>query len=253
MRTFEIVPGDRESSVILHVPHASTSIPDEVRAGILLDDAELADELAAMTDADTDTVADEAAARAAVRSWIFVNRCSRLVVDPERFPDEREELNDSGMGAVYTRTSTGAVLRDPSSAEGEQLIDRYFTPYAEGIAQLAAERLAAVGSITIVDIHSYPQEPNPYELHQDGPRPELCIGVDDFHTPPTLVEAVRAAMPTDDTAINSPFAGCYVPMDQYQQNAYVCAVMLEIRRDVVAGQRDALAVGTAALVDALQG
>lgn len=251
MSTFEIVPGDPESSVILHVPHASTSIPEEVRAGIALDDAELADELAAMTDADTDRVAAEAAARAAVRPWLFVNRCSRLVIDPERFPDEREELNAVGMGAVYTRTSTGGVLREPSTAEVAELIERYFTPYAVGIAQLVRERLAAVGPVTIVDIHSYPRVPHPYELHQDGPRPELCIGVDDFHTPPALVAAVRAAMPTTDTAINSPFAGCYVPMDQYAQNAEVHAVMLEIRRDVVAGRRGALAAGTAALVDAL--
>jgi hypothetical protein len=43
------------TSVVLHVPHASTAIPGDVRAGILLDDAELARELLASTDHHTDT------------------------------------------------------------------------------------------------------------------------------------------------------------------------------------------------------
>jgi N-formylglutamate deformylase len=37
-------------SVILHVPHASTVIPADVRDGIVLDDAALARELLASTD-----------------------------------------------------------------------------------------------------------------------------------------------------------------------------------------------------------
>src|SRR3954453_6523663 len=103
MNTFALVPGDPASTVILHVPHSSTHIPPEVRASIVLSDEDLAAELAAMTDADTDMVAHGAAEAAQVRPWIFLNRTSRLVIDPERFPDEREELNAVGMGAVYER------------------------------------------------------------------------------------------------------------------------------------------------------
>jgi hypothetical protein len=43
-------------SVVLHVPHASTVIPADVRAGIVLDDAALARELLASTDHHTDTL-----------------------------------------------------------------------------------------------------------------------------------------------------------------------------------------------------
>jgi hypothetical protein len=42
-------------SVVLHVPHASTVIPVDVRVGILLDDDALARELLASTDHHTDT------------------------------------------------------------------------------------------------------------------------------------------------------------------------------------------------------
>jgi N-formylglutamate deformylase len=98
---FELVSGDVGSPVILHVPHASSTIPAYIRAGIVLDDAALAAELATMTDAHTDRIALAAAARVTPRPWLFVNRLSRLVVDPERFPDDREEMRAVGMGAVY--------------------------------------------------------------------------------------------------------------------------------------------------------
>jgi hypothetical protein len=110
--SFTTVPGDPGSPWILHVPHASTRIPAAVRARIVLDDGQLDAELRAMTDAHTDRLAARTSERVATRRpWAFVNGLSRLVVDPERFPDEREVMNRAGMGAVYTRTSTGAPLR----------------------------------------------------------------------------------------------------------------------------------------------
>lgn len=67
--------------VVLHVPHASTHVPDDVRAGIVLDDAGLAAELLASTDLHTDTLV---AGLDASRVRLHVNAHSRLVVDPER-------------------------------------------------------------------------------------------------------------------------------------------------------------------------
>lgn len=150
--SFQIVPGDPRSTVIVHVPHASREIPDEVRAGLLLDDEALARELDAMTDAFTDVVAQLAADSAGVRPWLFVNGLSRLVVDPERFPDEREEMNAAGMGAAYIRTCEGFNLRhDPTG-----LVEKYFDPYSRAFAELLYERMDAVASVTIIDLHSFP-------------------------------------------------------------------------------------------------
>ncbi|WP_200932661.1 hypothetical protein [Aeromicrobium sp. Leaf245] len=49
--SFQIVPGDPRSTVIIHVPHSSREIPVPVWAEIILDDDELDRELDAMTDA----------------------------------------------------------------------------------------------------------------------------------------------------------------------------------------------------------
>jgi N-formylglutamate deformylase len=171
--SFEILPGDASSSYIVHVPHSSTSIPDDVRAQLLLGDSALADELRLMTDARTDELAVLAAERATPRPWLFVNRLSRLVVDPERLPDESEEMYAVGMGAVYTRTSGGLVLRETDEQAEAALLERFFAPYAEGLADLVDERISATGLAVLVDLHSYPVRALPYERHQDARRPPV--------------------------------------------------------------------------------
>ncbi|MFF5077806.1 N-formylglutamate amidohydrolase [Actinoplanes sp. NPDC000266] len=221
---FDIRPGDPASPVILHVPHASRELTPEARASILLDDAELADELDNLTDAHT---AEIAAAVPGV--WEFRNRWSRLVVDPERFPDEREEMLAAGMGAVYTHGYAGRRLRSDDPVRDRRLIEEHFRPYARGVSDLVGQRLAATGRVIIVDVHSYPVQALPYELHGDGPRPPICLGTDDFHTPATIIDAARATFP--EMSLNSPFGGCYVPLEYYGREPAVQAVMIEIRRD----------------------
>ena len=102
---FEIVEGSPDSPVILHVPHSATFIPPNVRADILLTDSQLKSELDSMTDTKTEEIARLAAAQSSTRPWLFINKYSRLVIDPERFPDDREVMNKVGMGAVYRKTS----------------------------------------------------------------------------------------------------------------------------------------------------
>ncbi|MEW1685053.1 N-formylglutamate amidohydrolase [Streptomyces sp. NPDC093594] len=229
--SFDLLPGDPASPVILHVPHSAREIPADVRSGIVLDDAALERELDHITDAHTASIADAAARAAGVTPWRFVNRLSRLVVDPERFPDEREEMLAVGMGAVYTRTTHKDELR-PDGFDAAPLVERYFHPYARAMTEAVAGRLAATGRCVIVDVHSYPSAPLPYELHAEGPRPEVCLGTDPFHTPPALLAAAREAFaPCGETGLDSPFAGTYVPLEFYGRRTEVSALMVEIRRD----------------------
>ncbi|GCB42992.1 N-formylglutamate deformylase [Streptomyces sp. NL15-2K] len=230
-----------------------------MRAGIVLDDEGLERELDHITDAHTAELAAEAAGLSAAAPWRFVNRLSRLVVDPERFPDEREEMLAVGMGAVYTRTTHRAVLR-PADADPEPLIERYFRPYAQAMTDAVAERLAVAGRAVVVDVHSYPTAALPYELHGEGPRPPVCLGTDSFHTPPELLAAARAAFAgCGDIGLDSPFSGAYVPLDFYGKEPRVSALMVEIRRDLYMSEPGGpagpglgqLAAALATLVDAV--
>jgi len=232
MGAFEIRGGDELSPVVLHVPHSSTHIPDDVRAGILLDDDALALELRAMTDAHTDRIASVASPVCALMPWSFVNRASRLVVDPERFTDpEQEEMAAIGMGAVYTATHDLGRLRDDDPARDADLVARFFQPYADALADLVDARLAACGRAVVLDVHSYPAHVLPYERHADAARPPVCLGVDAGHTPPWLEQAARDAFAAWEVVVNEPFAGTYVPTRHYGSDDRVSSLMVEIRRD----------------------
>jgi N-formylglutamate amidohydrolase len=258
--SFELLPGAADSPVILHVPHSAREIPAGVRAGIVLDDAALERELDHITDAHTAELAEAAASLAARTPWRFVNRLSRLVVDPERFPDEREEMLAVGMGAVYTRTTHRGALR-PTDIDPGALIERYFGPYARAMTRAVAGRLAATGRAVVVDVHSYPSAALPYELHGEGPRPPVCLGTDAFHTPPWLAELARGAFAAcGPTGLDSPFSGAYVPLEYYGHDARVSALMVEIRRDTYMTEPGGpagpgltrLAAALAALVDGVR-
>ncbi|MFI8521645.1 N-formylglutamate amidohydrolase [Streptomyces sp. NPDC085481] len=257
--SFRLLAGAPDSPVLLHVPHSSRAVPAHVRDGIVLDDDELARELDHITDGHTEDIAAVAAAAARSTPWRFVNRLSRLVVDPERFPDEREEMLSAGMGAVYTRTTHRAPLR-PAGFDPEPLIERYFTPYAAAMTDAVAERLATTGRAVIVDVHSYPTQALPYELHGAGPRPPVCLGTDAFHTPPALLAVAREAFAGfGGVGTDSPFAGTYVPLAYYGRDPRVSALMVEIRRDQymtepggpVGPGAKALGEAVASLVDAV--
>ncbi len=230
---WKIEQGDTESGVILHVPHSSRNIPEAERGRFRLDDAGLEAELDAITDADTDLLARTAAERANRRPWVFLNRNSRLLMDPERFPDDREEMLKVGMGPIYQRTIDQRELRAPDPEDDKRLMDRYYWPYARAFERLVEDRLERLGRVLIIDVHSFPVEPLPYELHADQARPELCIGTDRVHTPPALVEVTKAAW-AGSIELDQPFSGCYVPERFYGTDDRVQALMLEIRRDVMA-------------------
>ncbi|GIE78394.1 hypothetical protein Aph02nite_43440 [Actinoplanes philippinensis] len=219
---FDVLPGDPASPVILHVPHSSRHIVD---SGLFPETVD--EELDHLTDAHTDLIALGAADLAEARPWIFVNRLSRLVVDPERFAED--EMLAVGMGPIYTHGHAGRRLRADDPSRDAILLETIFQPYAAAMTRLVEERLAATGQALVLDVHSYPTVRLPYELHGDGPRPPVCLGTDSYHTPEPLLAAARSAF--GDTGLNSPFAGCYVPLDHYHRNPGVRALMIEIRRD----------------------
>ncbi|WP_368679954.1 N-formylglutamate amidohydrolase (plasmid) [Rhodococcus opacus] len=231
MNSFSILPGHSSSPVILHVPHASRTIPPHVRAQLLLDDAALDAELDEATDTDTDLIATLGADHARTHPWIVNNALSRLVIDPERFPDASEPAAAYGRGAVYTRTCDGRRLRGEPFADTETLLDEYFRPYARAVAELVTDRIVACGRAVIIDVHSYPEHPSGFE-NPTAVRPALCIGTDPLHTPDWLTSTTRRAfLPLEEIAENTPYTGCYVPLDRYGRDERVSAVMIELRRD----------------------
>ena len=216
--------------IVIHVPHASAVIPPGERQDIVLDAQQLSRELICMTDWYTDELF--AVGDLPVRVIRFP--VSRLVVDPERFEDPSlEPMESRGMGAVYTATSQQKPLRSAITQDlREQLLERYFRPHHRALSTAVSEAIRVHGRCLVLDAHSFPAEPLPYEMDQELPRPEICIGTDSYHTPDWLqgaaVEAYRRR--GYHVEVNRPFAGALVPIERYRKDKRVLSVMLELNR-----------------------
>lgn len=250
---FTIIPGDPTSKVILHVPHSGRFIPSDARADILLSDSDLAFELDEMTDSRTDEIALGAAAQSDVKPWLFINTYSRLVIDPERFPDDREIMNKVGMGAVYRKTSTGLDLRSSDFAGEKDLLGRYFHPYAKALEELVTERLESHGGVTIIDVHSYRPQQHTNAVNHGQKRPAMCIGTDEFHTSKELENSARESFtPIGDVFPNEPYAGTYVPLKYYGVEKRVQSIMMETRADTFLDEKLELHSGANAVIEGLK-
>jgi N-formylglutamate deformylase len=216
--------------MILNIPHSSREIPADLLNQFVLSEEEIAWELNRMTDSFT----DELFFYGEVTQIIYP--ISRLVVDPERFLDDvQEPMSSVGMGVIYARTSAGKILRKVISNEKEsELINRFYFPYQEKLTRAVKNELETTKRCLIIDCHSFPAVPLPYEFDKSSDRPDICIGTDKFHTPIWLIEIVEKLLGQSGFKIkkNSPFSGSMVPQTYYQVNENVYSIMLEVNRNL---------------------
>lgn len=217
--------------VVLHVPHDSTAIPEVVRRQFVLDDQELRDELVRITDHHTlEIFRSSIDDRQVIRSPV-----SRLVVDVERFPeDAKEPMAARGMGAIYRKTTLLEDLRGPITPEEREMLFRnYYKPHHAAFEHTVTRTLAEHGRCLVVDCHSFPDKPLPYELvSSSASRPDICIGSDPFHSRDELISTFcnEFQQAGYSVSINDPFAGAIVPMTHYSKDKRVEAIMVEVNR-----------------------
>ena len=225
--------------VIYHIPHDSRHIPDDVRPQYTLSHDELEAELDRMTDHHTCRLF----LRPSDDPQTIYSPVSRLVVDVERFrADQNESMSKIGMGAVYTSTSNlGPLRRLLTLHEREDLLRRFYDPHHVNLEGRVTAAMSTYGKCLVIDCHSYPSAPLPYERSAELPveRPEICIGTDPFHTPEDLSLNLLAAFHAEDfdARLNTPFKGALVPSSNYRRDPNVLAVMIEVRRDIYMEER----------------
>jgi N-formylglutamate deformylase len=222
---------------IVHVPHSSPVIPPAIRATLNLTDKELRHELLVMTDWFTDALFATPDGMAATITFPV----SRLIVDPERFAEDDQELMAAkGMGAVYTKTSEVHALRQNlSDEERNRLLTAYYYPHQQRARDAVQAALADHGRCLLVDAHSFSSNPLPHEPDQAADRCQICIGSDDYHSPPWLVEWVTEMFQKRgfDVASNHPFSGTFIPIGFYRREPRALSVMIELNRSLYMDER----------------
>ena len=220
-----------ESSLLIHIPHSSTVIPQEVKNSFVTKD--LKGEIFRMTDWYTDELFNQG-------NSMIVFPISRLVCDVERFRDDKEEVMAKiGMGVSYTRCSDFSPLRTVKKLEKHRVLKKYYDPHHGTLTEMVARKLKKYGHCCIIDGHSFPSNPLPYEENPRSKRLDFCIGTDSYHSSEkmvnTIVKNIQKAGYTVE--INSPFSGSIVPMEFYRKNRRVQSVMIEINRGLYMDER----------------
>jgi N-formylglutamate amidohydrolase len=216
--------------LLVHLPHDAAAIPAQDAADFLISAAELDQERLRLTDWHTGALyAEGLAADDLVRAEV-----SRLVVDVERFADDRlERCAEVGMGATYVRTCDGRPLRVLSPARRAELLDRYYWPHHRRLDEAAAERLARFGRCVILDAHSFPTGPLPTQVDYSAPL-EIGVGTQAGHTSPELQALAEDFFRAHGftVGVDIPFSGAIVPNRFFGVEPRVQSLMIEVRRDL---------------------
>lgn len=222
-----------KSSIVFHVPHASTRFPS--REGCIRLDL-IPGQVEKLTDWYTDQIFTVPGTETLRADF------SRVFCDVERFcPDEAEPMAAKGMGFYYTHTDTGERFREDTAFKA-RVREQYYDAHQQRLAGLVDGRLETAGRCYLIDGHSFADMPCAHEECQDPNRPDICIGTDPFHTPDWLAAAVvrvyRGA--GYDVRVNWPFSGTMVPAAHHRKDNRVLSVMVEINRRLYLRQAAAI-------------
>lgn len=219
-------------NLVLHIPHSSTTIPNNIRNQFCISNEELSLEILRMTDHYTHELFDIKQANK------IIFPVSRLVLDPERFADDKlESMSKIGHGVVYTNTSQLTPLRNNLTNEEKQsLLDKFYYPHHKNLENACQQALDLNNNCLLIDCHSFPAKALPYELktNNNKNRPQICLGSDSFHTDKKLIDFAFKLFKQKgyEVEINTPFAGTLIPTKFYNKNNKVQGLMFEIRRDL---------------------
>ena len=228
MKYFSHTP-TKELPVICNIPHSSIVIPKKFLADFLLPNKELRKEVKFMADLYTDKI---------YKNLFYSfggisSKVSRVVVDIERFFDDKKEpMSKVGMGVLYTKTSDGRDLRKTNKERRNEYLNEIYKPYHEQLNDMVKKEIKEKGKCLIIDCHSFPSKERGYDNDKKLSRADICIGTDNFHTPTKLKKLLKANFEKAGFTVkyNSPFSGTIVPVSIYNKNKNVSSVMIEINR-----------------------
>jgi N-formylglutamate amidohydrolase len=213
--------GDILDSFILHIPHASTYIPN--LEGFVLDKVE--ENINLLTDWSTDKIFDVDGIEKIVTPY------SRLFCDVERFEDESEPMVNVGRGFFYTNGYNGSELRKSDGGLKELVHRDFYLKHHELFYNKVKGRLDKHGVCYIVDCHSF--NDNPLVPFIEQPRsPDICIGADPYHTPNYLLNYTLNYFTNlgYSVEINNPYSGSIIPKPYFLKSDKVKGIMIEVNK-----------------------
>ena len=213
---------DFQSSYIFHIPHSSPDIPDVTH----FNQKYLKDEVELLTDWKVDEIFKIDGIKKVIANF------SRVYCDVERLSDEEEPMFEKGAGFYYTKTDKGEDLRILDGADKRFVYNRFYIPHHQSLENTVIQTVQEYGYASIIDCHSFSNAPLEREFNQYPTRPDICLGIDGFHTPDSLTREFVSFFTSQglSVAINIPYTGTIVPLSLYQKDTRVKSIMIEINK-----------------------
>ena len=211
--------------LILHIPHSSVNIP--LKEGYIVSEDTLQSEILKLTDWHTEDLFHS------YKDVMIIAPFSRIFCDPERFPDDEQEIMAQfGMGVLYEKTDIGDVMRIITPELRKKILDNYYWVHHKKLNDAVNGQLLRYNKAVIIDCHSYPEIPIERSLVKTSFRPDFNIGTDAYHTPKELIDISVDFFKQKgySLGIDLPYTGSIVPLEHYQKNKNVESIMLEINR-----------------------
>ena len=209
-------------TIIFHIPHSSCVIPD--MSGFMTE--YILSEINLLTDWGTNDIFNLPDIDKITANF------SRIYCDVERLPDTMEPMYKKGMGICYTETDDGHLLRSLTQQQKRTIINTCYQQHHRHLLEKVKEKIHLFNSALIIDCHSFSSSPLQREYNQSSERPDICLGVDAFHTPPELIEMFQTFFSSHGftVSINTPYIGTIVPLPLYQKEKSVQSIMIEINK-----------------------
>jgi N-formylglutamate amidohydrolase len=211
------------NELIFHIPHSSTIIPYFTG---YVDICKISDEMDLLTDSLANLIFDIKNVSKLVTPF------SRIFCDVERLDDSIEPCYKSGHGFFYTHYDNGELMRTDIDGIKSDIFKNYYLVHQDRLNKIVEEKLKNFGKAIIIDCHTFSDQPFKSDLDQSMPRPDICIGTDDYHTPIGMeyylvnkFEALGYVV-----KLNSPYDGVMIPLNHYKSNKDVQGVLIEINR-----------------------
>ncbi len=217
-----------DNNLLIHIPHSSMNIPEKYTNFFSANSETIKRNLIKLTDFSTDDLFNHPKHQ---NRLIFP--VSRLLCDVERYlNDEDEIMSKIGMGVVYTKGAYGEMLRPSNEDLRTEIINKYYKSHHEKLFEEVMNIVNEYGQCIIVDAHSFPSKPLPYELNQNEDRADFCVGTDPIHTPVSLVKNICDCITKMGYSVelNKPYSGTIVPLKLYSSDVPVISVMIEVNR-----------------------
>lgn len=214
----------KNKCLLVHIPHASLRIPEICKKRLIKD---VSYENVFVSDYLVDKLVSK-------RIKYIKFRYSRMFCDVERFNNDKEVMNNYGMGVVYTKDSNGEDFIVLDEEYKNNIISNYYNKHHDTLNKEVSNIINMCNRCVLVDLHSF-SELFIKKVFDKDDAPDICIGVENKYTSKLLVEQTinHFKKYNYSVKINYPYEGSIIPnkyFDVYDER--LDTIMIELNKKI---------------------